>query len=459
MSIFYYGAATAAFQIEGGVAEGGRGASIWDTMCRRPGAIFTGENADISCDHFHRWEEDIRWLKKLGANAYRFSISWSRILPDGKTVNPQGIEFYQRLCRSLRQNGIEPFVTLYHWDLPQALEDRGGWTNRETVSAFRHYAETVIPALTPDVRHWMTLNEPWCSAVFGYYQGVQAPGRKESPAAVADVIHHLLLAHGYGVRTVRQEGASDSEVGIVLNPVASYPATPSEVDRAACEQCWRDENDWWLEPLYHGEYPIGGWRNLYDARPHIEQGDMALIAEPCDFLGLNLYSAMAVSCDWGAPLGWRADLPAGRPSLGGMPFVPEAIHDTVTKIHEQYQVEKIYIAENGVPGANEVPGLDGMVHDPGRVEYLRLVFEQLERLRRNNVPLAGYFVWTLMDNFEWIWGYSRPFGLISVDFKGNQDRTPKESFYYYRDYIANRRMCETPLEATYSKRQEPVDCL
>ena len=284
MQQFYYGTASAAFQIEGALTEDGRIPSIWDTMCHKPGAIFTGENADISCDHYHRFTEDVKWMKKLGVNAYRFSLSWPRIMLDGKTANRKGIEFYRQLCSILLENDIEPFVTLYHWDLPQFIEDIGGWTDRKVIDYFRFYAETAVKKLGGNIKNWMTLNEPWCSSVYGYYQGVQAPGRKESPKIVADVIHNMLLAHGFGVRMVREFGSVGSEVGIVLNPCCGFPATSQKEDIEAFENFWQTENGWWLDPLYLGHYPQGqSWRNLHNAVPEIQADDLNVISEATDF--------------------------------------------------------------------------------------------------------------------------------------------------------------------------------
>lgn len=427
---FIWGAATASFQIEGGAWEDGRGESIWDRFCRKPGAVLNGDTGDVACDHYHKYKEDVALMKDLGIGAYRYSVAWPRILPEGSgKVNPAGIDFYRRLNDELLSAGIRPFVTLFHWDLPQALDDKGGWLSRETALRFGDYAEVVVSALKDQVKDWFTLNEPWCSSVLSYDIPWLAPGRKEPPSVVAQSIHNLLLAHGHGVRAVRANGGDGAEVGIVLNLLNKLPATDSPEDLAAAEAAYALENDWWLDPLYKASYPEGTWLNREGARPEIESGDMELIASPTDFLGLNLYSADLVSAEAGAfPIG-----PEEEVTGMGWRVLPESIYEGIRRACK-YPVKKLYITENGAAYPDVIAD-DGMVHDPERVSFLKRYLAQVERAVDDGYPLEGYFAWSLMDNFEWSFGYSRRFGLIYIDYDNDTRRIPKDSYHFYKELV------------------------
>lgn len=425
---FVLGAATAAYQVEGAVAEDGRGPSIWDVFCRRPGAIYGGHTGDIACDHYHRWAEDVALMARMGLKAYRFSIAWPRLFPQGRgKLNRPGLDFYSRLVDALLEEGITPWPTLYHWDLPQALEERGGWTNRDTAQAFADYAAASAEALGDRVRHWFTLNEPWCSAVLGYSAGEHAPGRREDPPTLSRVVHHLLLAHGLGVRAIRAAGAG--EVGLVHLLHVPVPLTPSEEDQAAAEAAWEDLNGIWCDPLFRGRYPEGG--------PEPEPGDLEIISEPMDFLGLNVYFPTFVAHH---PEGYRrADAQVDLPRTAtGWHVYPPVVSRLLREVHRRYRPPALYLTENGC-ATDDRPQPDGRIHDRFRQEYLRSHLAEALRARAEGVPLRGYFVWSLMDNFEWAHGYSRRFGLFYVDYR-TLERTPKDSAAWYARVLRTRRL-------------------
>jgi len=435
---FLWGVATSSYQIEGAVAEDGRGESIWDRFSHTPGKIDNGDNGDVACDHYHRYADDIELMAELGVGAYRFSVAWPRVFPDGGTqLNRKGLDFYQRLTDRLLDRGIAPAVTLYHWDLPQALQDRGGWTNRDTVARFSHYAETLYDALGDRVELWMTHNEPWVAGFLGDFRGVHAPGSTDLQAALR-TIHHLLLSHGEAVAAYRASGRS-GQIGIVLSLHPTYPVDDTQEDRAAAEGSDGYTNRWFLDPIFRASYPADMIERFQRAGARIdfvEDTDLAAMAEPTDFLGVNYYFPRRVSAS-GAEFGWKVkEHPdPGVPTTAlGWEITPSGLTETLLRLRAEYGDMPFYVTENGAVFADEVEP-DGRVNDPGRVDFLRRHFAAAQQAISAGVDLRGYFVWSLLDNFEWAFGYSPRFGIVYVDFQ-TQRRIPKDSFAFYRDVIA-----------------------
>ncbi|MBM2619702.1 beta-glucosidase [Actinoplanes sp. LDG1-06] len=423
MKDFLWGAATSAYQIEGAVAEDGRAPSIWDTFAAEPGRVDNGDTGDQAAGHYHRWRDDIELMTELGLGAYRFSVAWPRVDPYGKgVVNTKGLDFYQRLVDALLDKGIEPWPTLYHWDLPQTLEDAGGWPERDTAARFADYAAIVHDALADRVTHWTTLNEPWCSAFLGYGTGRHAPGRQE-PLASVRAAHHLLLAHGLAAARM-----SGSRVGITLNLTHVAPLGPADVE--AARRVDGMQNRIFLDPLLRGHYPD----DLPIDLGHVRDGDLKTIAAPLDFLGVNYYTPMTVTTtvrpaptayvgcedvvqvDRGLPrtsIGWEID-------AGGL-------RDLLLRLRDDYPGTDLYITENGA-------AFDAPVHDHDRIAYLHDHLRAVREAVAAGVPLRGYFAWSLLDNFEWSYGYAQRFGLVHVDY-ATQHRTVKDSGRWYRDVI------------------------
>ncbi|NND03552.1 MAG: beta-glucosidase [Acidimicrobiia bacterium] len=439
LSDFVWGAATSAYQIEGGRLEGGKGESIWDRFAdigRMP------ESGDVACDHYNRWEEDVALMADLGLDGYRFSIAWTRVLPDGRgKVNQEGLDFYDRLVDGLLAAGITPYPTLYHWDLPQTLEDDGGWTNRATVDAFVEYTESVVARLGDRVKHWITHNEPWVATFLGHLDGVFAPGRASWDEALA-AGHHILLSHGRAVPVLRDGGAE--KVGIALDCRAVYPASGSAEDVAACRHFDGFRNRWFYDPVFGKGYPQD-MLEAYRARgrfegatiPANQPGDLDEIAVPIDFLGLNYYTSIPISAargdeteDTGVPAG--PNPPDGHTEMG-WPITPNALTEFLERINNEWEPESIYITENG---ASYSTGVDegGRVRDQERIEYLDSHIAAVAAARERGVPVDGYFVWSLLDNLEWVEGYRQRFGIIHVD-HATGTRTPKDSYYWYRNRI------------------------
>jgi beta-glucosidase len=425
---FVWGSATSAYQVEGAINEGGRQPSIWDTFSAIPGKVLNGDTGEIACDHYHRYPADVALMKKLNLGAYRFSIAWPRILPEGRgKPNQAGLDFYDRLTDELLQSGIQPYATLYHWDLPQALEDQGGWTNRATAEAFVEYVEVISNRLGDRISGYTTLNEPWCSAVLGYGQGVHAPGRQERAAQLA-ATHHLLLAHAWAVPVLRHNAPS-ADVGITLNLWSFDPASDSPADRQAAEEGFDLDNRTYLDPIFKGEYPETYLKSLDPGESiPVQPGDMAAIAVPVDFLGINYYLRHVRQAVPGV-LGGRDINPPGLYTTMGWEVYPPGLYDLLTRLNREYRLPKVFITENGASG-EEGPDEKGEVHDPLRLDYLREHLVQAHRAIEAGVPLAGYFAWSLLDNFEWAWGYTRRFGLTYVDFQ-TQQRIIKDSGYWY----------------------------
>jgi len=443
---FVWGTATAAYQIEGAVSEGGRGPSIWDTFTRKPGAILGGDNGDIADDHYHRVGEDVALLADLGINAYRFSISWPRIQPDGTGPgNRTGLGFYRDLAEQLLAHSITPWVTLYHWDLPQALEDKGGWLKRETAYRFADYSAIVAEELGDIVTNWITLNEPWCSTFLGYASGVHAPGRQVATQS-AHAAHHLLLGHGLAVPRIRG-AAPEARVGITLNLYSVNPASDSEADRDAARRIDGLSNRFFLDPLFKGTYPTDVIADLDQVdwfTSTTTSTDLDTITAPIDFLGINYYSRHTVAGD---SVVSKASAFPGSESVQfietdapqtqmGWEIHPDGLIDVLTMAHEKAPQLPLYVTENG-SAYEDIVTADGTINDEARTDYLYKHIEACKNAIEREIPLAGYFVWSFIDNFEWAMGYSRRFGIVFVDY-ATQARTPKRSALWYAGFLGGR---------------------
>lgn len=454
---FWFGAATAAYQIEGAVTDGGRGPSIWDTFSHTPGRTANGDTGDVACDHYHRWPGDLDLMRSLGLDAYRMSIAWPRVLPEGVgEPNREGIDFYRRLVAELNRSGIRPVVTLYHWDLPQALQDKGGWTNRATAYAFADYARLMARELGDGVALWTTLNEPWCSAYLGHASGVHAPGLTD-PAAALTAVHHLNLAHGLAVQAIREELGSRANVSVTLNLHVVHPENPqSDDDWAAVRQVQTMGNDVFLAPMLEGRMPEG----LADLTSSItdwscvQDGDLDLIHQQLDVLGINYYTTTTVRRTHSGDIGlsgghgetghspWVgcSDVtflpPSGSVTAMGWGVEPAGMTELLLDVSARYPQLPLMVTENGVAWDDEV-GADHRVHDPRRISYLHDHLAAVLDATEAGADVRGYFVWSLLDNFEWAWGYTKRFGITWVDYP-TQQRLPKDSFDWYREVIASR---------------------
>jgi beta-galactosidase len=458
---FLFGAATAAYQIEGSAHEDGRTDSIWDTFSRVPGAVVNADNGDVACDHYHRYAGDVELMKELGLETYRFSTSWARIRPDGGPVNPAGLDFYSRLVDELLGAGIKPWLTLYHWDLPQALEETGGWANRDTAEKFRDYALSVHDVLGDRVGVWTTLNEPWCSAFVGYTAGVHAPGRQSKTDGLA-AGHHLLLGHGLAVEALRERDPA-LELGITLNLTVAKPvdpARPGDVD--AARRIDGQLNRFFLDPLFRGSYPADVLEDVEHLgfAPFVRDGDLSQIHQPLDSFGVNYYNGSLVS-----------DRPTEAPQLAhdptnrvtGSPFPaadgvfnhpqglpvtamdwvvqPDGLRELLVRIQAEYTGPAgtgLYVTENGA-AYDDVVAADGSVHDVDRTRFLQLHLGAVLDAIDEGVDVKGYFYWSLLDNYEWAWGYQKRFGIVRVDYD-TQARTIKDSGHEYAAIIASRSL-------------------
>ncbi|MGI6668620.1 MAG: GH1 family beta-glucosidase [Acetivibrionales bacterium] len=434
---FLWGAATAAYQIEGACREDGRGESIWDRFSHTPGMTYNGHTGDIACDHYHRYEEDIEIMKKIGLKTYRFSVSWPRIFPEGKgEPNEKGINFYKNLVKMLAESGIKPAVTLYHWDLPQKLQDSGGWANRDTVDCFVRYARYVFENLGETVPVWITHNEPWVASFVGNWYGDHAPGITDFKTAMK-VSHNLLLSHGLTVKVYREMGFK-GEIGITLNMNAVYPASEKEEDKEAAERYNEFLNKWFADPVLKGTYPekLRQWLDDHGVAHEINSGDMETISQPVDFLGINNYYSSFIEYDSGYWPVYASEKDTGREKTQmGWEIYPEGIYDLLVYLRKRYGDIKILITENGA-AFDDIVNHEGKVEDDGRISYLRRHLEQVHRAIQSGVDVAGYYAWSLMDNFEWGHGYSKRFGLVYVDYE-SQQRILKKSACWYGDVIKN----------------------
>ncbi|HKV85588.1 MAG TPA: GH1 family beta-glucosidase [Ktedonobacterales bacterium] len=446
---FLWGAATSAYQIEGATRADGRGPSIWDWFAAAPGRTHHGETGEIAADHYRLMEQDVALMADLGLTAYRFSIAWPRIQPTGAgEINQAGLAFYDRLVDCLLEKGITPVATLYHWDLPLALYERGGWRLRDTAYAFADYAEVMARALGDRVGWWVTQNEPWCSAYLGYVEGLHAPGAHGDIQAAVEVAHHLLLSHGLAVPRIRASAPGDTRVGIALNLFPIFAADGGVATVRGVQRADRFHNRWFLDPLYRGEYTTGLFDDLGAAPPAIEDGDMAIIATPTDFLGINYYNRWVVRAkippDIGGartPVAAALDyIPAPNPAQStamGWEVYPHGLTLMLEELARVYRPPAILITENGAAFDDTWNG-NGRVSDPLRVAYLRDHLEAVNVAMAHGAPVAGYFAWSLLDNFEWADGYSKRFGLVYVDFD-TQRRVLKDSGRWYSGYIAAQR--------------------
>lgn len=436
---FIWGSATASYQVEGAVNQDGRGESIWDRFSHTPGKVLNGDTGDVACDHYNRYREDVQLMKELGLKGYRFSVAWPRIYPHGKgQVNQKGLDFYDSLVDELLKAGIEPIVTLYHWDLPQALQDMGGWDNRDVADYFAEYAFKMYDVLGDRVKKWITHNEPWVVAFLGNAFGQHAPGYRDFALAVR-ISHHLLISHAKAVQAYRQSGNDGGgQIGITLNLTPVYPASDTVEDNQAVQFQDGFQNRWFLDPVFKGTYPedmLGYYREKYDA-PVIRPGDMELLANnPIDFLGINYYTRAVVKK--GEQDGFdsvQQVQPEGKYTEMGWEVYPQGLYDLLMRIHRDYNAPNIYITENGAAFKDDRI-VDGTVDDQDRLEYLKGHFEAAYRAIQDGVNLKGYYVWSFMDNFEWAYGYSKRFGIVYVDYE-TLKRTPKRSALWYRDVIA-----------------------
>jgi len=427
---FVWGAATAAYQIEGAFDEDGKGESIWDRFSHTPGKIADGSTGDVACDHYHRWRDDIKLVVDLGVAAYRFSISWPRVLPRGYgRPNAPGLDFYSRLVDGLLAAGITPYATLYHWDLPQALQDQGGWPARATAQAFVDYAEVVVRRLGDRVKHWMTHNEPWVAAYAGYLKGEHAPGHRSRDEAT-QAAHHLLLSHGWAVPVIRGD-CPGGQVGIVLNMGPQVPASPGEADEAAARLVDGEINRWFLDPLAGRGYPRDVIEHYGLRMDFLRSGDLETVTAPVDFLGVNYYTRTIHRAP-GRNLPQEVFADPEHTEMGWEVY-PDGLYETLLRVHRDYSFPALYITENGAAYADRITP-EGVVDDPKRRAYLESHIDAAARASEDGVPLRGYFGWSLMDNFEWAHGYSKRFGLYYVDYE-TQERTLKNSGQWYRELI------------------------
>jgi beta-glucosidase len=427
---FVWGAATSSYQIEGSTQIDGRGQSIWDTFAATPGKTRNGENGDPGCDHYNRWASDLDLMKDMGLEAYRFSVAWPRVIPNGRgQVNEKGLAFYERLVDGMLERGITPWLTLYHWDLPQALEDKGGWPNRDTVHAFEEYAQVLSSRLGDRVKHWITHNEPWCTAVLGYGLGIFAPGLKDKRLEL-QTAHHLLLSHGLSVPIIR-ENSKDAQVGMAPNLWPIYPASDSSEDEMAALRMDGFANRWYLDPIYGRGYPQDMLEAYAQVLPKIVDGDLEKIAVPTDFLGVNYYIRHVIKHGAGEAGFEMVQTDLERTDMG-WEIYPDGLRDLMLRLKNDYPVKSLIITESGSCFDDTL--IEGQVNDEGRRKYLERHLESAHAAIQDGAPLDGYFAWSLMDNYEWAEGYARRFGMVHVDFE-TQERTLKKSGLYYRSFL------------------------
>lgn len=442
MNSFLFGAATASYQIEGAVTEDGRGPSVWDDFSHTPGKIRTGETGDRACDHYHRMKEDVMIMSRLGLDAYRFSIAWPRVVPDGDgAVNQAGLDFYDRLADALAEAGIVPFATLFHWDLPSALQKKyGGFADRRCAEAYVRYVEAVTARLGDRVKHWITFNEPWVYSVVGHMLGIHAPGKK-NPWQMMRVAHHQLLAHGMAVDVIRA-AVPDARVGITLNLAPIHPRSGSEKDRKAAFLADQFLNRFYLDPVFKKEYPRELWKKIGPVRPKVRAGDMDIIGRKIDFLGINNYTRERAYHKRRPLFPFHMtgmDIPETEFEKDGVRYTamgwevyPEGLYELLTRIRDEYGNPVTYITENGAAFTDRPE--NGVVNDRKRIEFLEEYTASVMKAEADGCNVRGYFVWTLIDNFEWAEGYAKRFGLVHVDFETGE-RTVKESGKWYSGYI------------------------
>ncbi|MGZ8982682.1 MAG: GH1 family beta-glucosidase [Methylotenera sp.] len=434
---FRWGCSTSAYQVEGAIDVDGRGASIWDKFCEQPGVIRDGSSGAVACDHYNRWSQDLDLASDLGLNSYRFSIAWPRIFPNGheRVPNSKGLDFYSRLVDGLLSRGLDPWLTLYHWDLPQALQETGGWKNRDTAAAFADFAHAVSHHLGDRVKHWITHNEPWCTAFLGHYEGIHAPGEKNLGAAL-QVCHHVLLSHGMAIPAIRNN-APGAKIGIALSlhPLKSASGQQQDIDATIRHDGLR--NRWFLDPLHGRGYPAEMWQMFGKDAPVVKDGDLATIATATDFLGVNYYFPETVANAPGeGPVSTRVVALDNIERTGfGWEVSPEGMVTLLSRIARDYSPSEIYITENGST-YGDIVTKDGRIDDLKRRSYLVRHLAALREAIASGIPVKGYFAWSLLDNFEWAEGYSRRFGLVHVDYP-TQQRRLKLSGEWYRAFLKN----------------------
>lgn len=437
---FRWGVATAAYQIEGSPCRAGGGFTVWDMFARRPGATHNFESGEVACDHYNRYREDVALMKELGIPNYRLSVSWARVLPEGTgKVNAEGLAFYDRLLDELLAAGIDPHVTLFHWDMPIEVYHRGGWQNRECADWFADYTKIVVEKLSDRVKSWMTLNEPQCFIGLGLQTGLHAPGDRLNLPEVLNAAHNALLAHGKSVQAIRANWKASAEIGWAPVGAVKIPATDSEADIEAARKAMfkADDGDmwnnaWWSDPVYLGHYPAEALEAFGAAAPTIRQGDMETIFQPVDFYGANIYNGHRVQAGAnGEPEELHHPMGIGR-TIYHWPITPECLYWAAKFYYERYK-KPIVVTENGV-GLSDWVHLDGKVHDPGRIDFLNRYLLSYRRAADEGIPITGYYQWSFMDNFEWQEGYKHRFGIVYVDYE-TQERIPKDSAYWYRDVI------------------------
>jgi len=437
---FIWGAATASYQIEGAYNEDGRGMSTWDVFSRQPGKVLNGDTGDRACDHYHRTKEDIALMKELGLKNYRFSIAWPRILPDGEgRVNQKGLDFYSRLTDDLLAAGIEPLVTLFHWDLPQTLQDRyGGWKDQTVSRLFGEYSDVVTKALGDRVKRWATINEILCFTTLAHREDMHAPGGKESPQVTNQTVHNALLGHGLALQAIRKN-VPGGIAGLVDNLDAPWPLLSEEPHVGAARKAWKDRNSQRLFPLLTGRYDEEAYRRHYGPLPRYTDEEMKIISAPTDYIGYNFYNCPPVRAAENEAGFENVPLPEAYPRTDmGWPITPEALYWTLKYTREFFEDLPVYITENGMAAADRVEE-DGTIQDIDRIEYLRSHLKACHRAVTEGVNLKGYYQWSLMDNFEWSFGYSKRFGIIRVDYE-TQKRTIKESGRWYSRVMAANRI-------------------
>ncbi|MCY1151886.1 MAG: GH1 family beta-glucosidase [Sphaerochaetaceae bacterium] len=426
---FVFGCATAAYQIEGAVNEGGRGKTIWDDFSHTPGKIFNNENGDIACDSYHRYKEDIAILKELGFSAYRFSFAWSRIFPNGvKEINREGVDYYHSLLEELLKNNITPYVTLYHWDLPSAL---GDWTNRECAYAFRDYAKFCFKEYSSEVKNWITLNEPFCSSIVSHYQGRHAPGHQDLNEAITSA-HHLNLAHGLAVQEFRKLNI-EGKIGITINTIYPQAASKLKEDVLIADFAKACQTDIFISPIFKGEYP-SQIESMLKLKIPIEKDDLNNINQKIDFIGMNYYSESLVKYDENSPFKMKEVNSWQKTTEMGWSIVPKGLLRFLRTLNNDTDNIDIYITENGM-ACNDILTSDMRVHDTDRIEYFRQHLLYCKKAIEEKIPLKGYFAWSLLDNFEWAYGYSKRFGITYVDYQNNCKRIIKDSGYFLRDVM------------------------
>lgn len=430
---FVFGVATSSYQIEGGVNEGGRSASIWDTFCHTPGKVDNGEHGDIACDHYHLWEQDIEMIHSLAVDAYRLSIAWPRIMPEDNIVNPEGLAFYEKIINKCHDLGMQVYVTLYHWDLPQYLEDKGGWLNRETAYKFAHYADVVSNHFGDKIDVYTTLNEPFVSAFLGYRWGTHAPGIKgESEGFLAS--HHLMLGHGLAMPVLRKN-APNARHGVVFNASPAYPETNK--DQGAADFNEAENFHWFIDSVLKGEYPALVADRHITYRPMILEGDMQIISSPVDYIGINYYSRNVVRYTKNGEIETIKQKQAEHTHIG-WEIYPQGLTDLLVRLNQRYvDLPPLFITENGAAGNDCI--IDGEINDHQRTTYFQTHLNAVDRAIKAGVNVQGYFAWSLMDNFEWAFGYAQRFGIVHVDYQ-TQKRTLKQSAIAYRNMLISRSL-------------------